>query len=145
MTLMRYEPWGRLGRLHDEMDRLFNRYAPENETSMSTADWTPAVDVKEEENRFVIKADIPGVEPKDIEVHMDKGMLTIEGKRESEVTEEKEGYKRVERVYGSFSRRFSLPDTADADNIQAESKHGVLEIVIPKKAADQPRRIEVNQ
>lgn len=144
MTLMRYEPWGQLARLHDEMDRLFNRYAPENETSMSTADWTPAVDVKEEEDRFVIKADIPGVDPKDIEVHMDKGMLAIEGKRESEVTDEKEGYKRVERVYGSFSRRFTLPETADADNIQAESKHGVLEIIIPKKAADQPRRIEVN-
>ena len=144
MTLMRYEPWGRLGRLHDEMDRLFNRYSPENETSMSSADWTPAVDVKEEENRFLIKADIPGVDPKDIEVHMDKGVLTIEGKRESEATEEKEGYKRVERVYGSFSRRFTLPDTADAENIKAESKHGVLEIVIPKRTAAEPRRIEIN-
>jgi HSP20 family protein len=140
---MRYQPWGRLGHLHEEMDRLLNRYVPAEETSMSSSDWTPAVDVKEEENRFLILADIPGVDPKDIEVHMEKGMLTIEGKRESETRDEKEGYKRVERVYGSFTRRFSLPDTADADNIKAESKHGVLEIIIPKRAAEQPRRIKV--
>lgn len=143
MTLMRYQPWGRLGQFHEEMDRLLNRYQPAEETSVTTSDWTPAVDVKEEEGRFLIRADVPGVDPKDIEVHMDKGMLTIEGKRDSEIRDEKDGYKRVERVYGSFARRFSLPDTADADNIKAESKHGVLEIVIPKKAAEQPRRIKV--
>ena len=145
MTLRRYEPWSGMSRLHDEMDRLFNRYAPQSseDTSMSTCDWTPAVDVKEEDDRFLINADVPGVDPKDINVHMDKGVLTIEGNREHESKEEKEGYKRVERSYGSFFRRFSLPDTADADNIKAESKHGVLEISIPKKAAEQPRRIKV--
>ena len=143
MSLMRYEPWGGFGRLHEEMDRLFNKYEPSTETSIATADWSPAVDVKEEEDRFLINADVPGVDPSDIQVHMEKGVLTIEGNRESETREEKEGYKRVERVYGSFLRRFSLPDTADAENIQAESKNGVLQIVIPKKAAEQPRRIEV--
>lgn len=149
MALMRYEPWQGLNRLHDELDRMFRGYLPQtsdtgNDTSSSTSDWTPAVDVKEEENRFLIHADIPGVDPKDIEVHMDNGILTIRGERQSENKDEKNGYKRVERVYGSFYRRFTLPDTADADNIKAESKNGVLEISIGKKTAAQPRRIEVN-
>lgn len=145
MTLRRYEPWTGLNQLHNEMDRLFNRYTPQgsDDTAMSTCDWTPAVDVKEDDEQFLIQADVPGVDPKEIHVHMDKGLLTIEGKREDEKREEKEGYKRVERVYGSFMRRFTLPDTADANNIKAESKNGVLEIVIPKKAAEQPRRIKV--
>jgi len=145
MTLRRYEPWSGLSHLHNEMDRLFSRYTPQSseDTSISTCDWTPAVDVKEDDDRFLILADVPGVDPKAIHVHMDKGVLTIEGKREDETREEKEGYKRVERVYGSFMRRFTLPDTADADNIKAESKNGVLEISIPKKAAEQPRRIKV--
>lgn len=147
MALMRYEPWRGLDRLHNEMDRLFRSYLPtenDNEMSSSVCDWTPAVDVKEEDERFVILADIPGVEPKDIEVHMDKGILTIKGERKSEAREEHNGYKRVERVYGSFFRRFTMPDTADADNIKAESKNGVLQITIPKKAAEQPRRIQVS-
>jgi HSP20 family protein len=144
---MRYEPWRGLDRLHDEMDRLFRNYLPaegDAEMSASVCDWTPAVDVKEEDDRFLILADIPGVDPKDIEVHMDKGMLTIKGERKSEARDENNGYKRVERVYGSFFRRFTMPDTADADNIKAECKNGVLEIIIPKKAAEQPRRIEVS-
>jgi HSP20 family protein len=147
MALMRYEPWRGLDRLHNEMDRLFRSYLPaesDNEMSSSVCDWTPAVDVKEEDDRFLIQADIPGVDPKDIEVHMDKGMLTIKGERKSEARDEHNGYKRVERVYGSFFRRFTMPDTADAENIKAESKNGVLEIVIPKKPAEQPRRIEVS-
>lgn len=147
MALMRYEPWRGLDRLHDEMDRLFRSYLPvesDNERSSSVCDWTPAVDVKEEDDRFLIMADIPGVDPTDIEVHMDKGMLTIKGERKNEAREEHNGYKRVERVYGSFFRRFTMPDTADAENIKAESKNGVLEITIPKKPAEQPRRIEVS-
>lgn len=149
MALMRYEPWQGLNRLHDELDRMFRGYLPQsggdagNDTSSSISDWTPAVDVKEEENRFLIHADIPGVEPQDIEVHMDNGILTIRGERKSVSKNEKNGYKRVERVYGSFYRRFTLPDTADADSIKAESRNGVLEISIAKKAAAQPRRIEV--
>lgn len=150
MALIRYEPWQGLNRLHDELDRMFRGYMTPansdagNETTSSTSDWTPAVDVKEEENRFLIHADIPGVDPKDIEVHMDNGVLTIKGERNSETKDEKNGYKRVERMYGSFYRRFTLPDTADAEQIKAECRNGVLEIAIPKKAIAQPRRIEVS-
>lgn len=142
MTLMHYQPWGNLGRLQRELGRMLEPVTSDDEFSAS--DWTPAVDVKEEESRFLITADLPGIDPKDIEIHMEKGVLSIKGERESETKDEREGYKRVERVRGSFFRRFSLPDTADADTISAKSNHGVLEITIPKKIAEQPRRIAVN-
>ena len=144
MALVRYEPWNMLDQLRKEMDRMFEGRAPsEDNGSVVTSDWVPAVDVKEEADRFVIHADIPGVKPEDIDVHMEHGMLTIKGERESEKKEEREGYKRIERSRGSFYRRFSLPETADADKIAANSKDGVLEVIIPKQAEVQPRKIEV--
>lgn len=146
MNVVRYEPWRLLNQLHTEIDQLFTpqRRRPGDEAAnVAASDWTPAVDIKEEADRFVIHADVPGVEPKDIEVHMENGILTIKGERRSETQEEREGYKRIERVRGSFYRRFSLPDTANAEAITAKSQHGVLEVVIPKQQKVQPRRIEV--
>lgn len=140
MSLVRYEPWSLLNQLSKELDRSFRG----NENSdVATSDWTPAVDIKEKDDAFVIVADIPGVDPKDIDVHMENGVLSIKGERESEKKEEKEGYKRVERSYGSFYRRFSMPETADASKINAKSRNGVLEITIPKLEKEQPRKIEV--
>ena len=98
----------------------------------------------EEDKRFLILADIPGVDPKDIEVSMDKGILTIRGERKSENKEQNGKQTRVERSYGAFYRRFALPDSADAEGISATGKHGVLEIAIPKKPETTPRRISVN-
>ena len=146
MNMVRYEPWSLLNQLHNEIDQLFTpqrRRLGEDNANVATSDWTPAVDIKEEADRFVIHADIPGVDPKDIDVHMENGILTIRGERQSESKEEREGYKRIERVRGSFYRRFSLPDTANAEAISAKSQHGVLEVVIPKQQKVQPRRIEV--
>lgn len=145
MTLVRYEPWSMLSQLRNEMDRMFESQAEGEETSaIATADWVPAVDIKETEDAFEITVDIPGVDPKDIDVHMEKGMLTIKGERESEKKEEKEGYKRVERKWGSFYRRFSLPDSADAEKISAKCNNGVLDITIPKQEKVQPRKISVD-
>ena len=143
MGLMRYEPWSLLDQMRREMERAVDSRAEEG-SSVATSDWVPAVDIKEEDDAFMIVADIPGVDPKDIEVHMDNGVLTIKGEKESEKKEEKEGYKRVERSYGSFYRRFSLPDTADAEKITASSNHGVLEVRIAKHEKVQPRKITVN-
>ncbi|WP_127475405.1 Hsp20/alpha crystallin family protein [Sulfurivermis fontis] len=141
MSLVRYDPWSLLDQLRREMDRA---YEGREESGISTAsDWVPAVDIKEEPDCFLIRADVPGVDPKAIEVHAENGMLTIKGERESEKKEEKEGYKRVERVYGSFFRRFSLPDTADTDKITAKSNNGVLEVRVPKHERVQPRKITV--
>jgi HSP20 family protein len=144
MALVRYEPWSMLDQLRKEMDRAFERSTGET-GNVVTSDWTPAVDIKESDNAFTIIADIPGVDPKDIEVHMENGMLTIKGERETEKKEEQEGYKRVERSYGSFYRRFTMPDTANSEKIGAKSKNGVLEITIPKHEKVQPRKIAVQE
>lgn len=142
MSMVRYQPFGLLNQLYREMDHAFG--LPERaDEEAATSDWLPAVDIKEEENAFVIHADVPGVDPKDIEVHMEDGVLSIRGERKFDKEEEKEGYKRVERVRGSFFRRFSLPDTADAENISARVDKGVLELRIPKQERMRPRRITV--
>ena len=149
MALVRYEPWNLLNRLQKEFNLQNNLdpYAREVEdddnSDVVTSHWRPAVDIKEEENRFVIYADLPGVDPKDIEITMEKGVLTLKGERSEETKEEHEGYKRVERTRGNFYRRFSLPDTADAELIEAEGKNGVLEITLPKHEKMQPRKIAV--
>jgi len=143
MTLMKYEPWNLLEQMRREMDRAMDTRTAEG-SSVATSDWVPAVDIKEEKDSFVIMADIPGVDPREIEVHMENGMLTIKGEKESEKKEEHEGYKRVERSFGSFYRRFSLPDTADAEKITAKSNNGVLEVRIGKQEQVQPRKISVN-
>ncbi len=142
MALVRYEPWSLLNQFNRELDTLFGR-PNGGESAVATADWSPAVDIKETDTEFKILADIPGVDPKDIEVHMEDGVLTIKGERESKKQEEKEGYKRIERTYGSFYRRFSMPDTANADKISAKSVNGVLEVTIPKQEKTQPRKISV--
>ena len=143
MTLMRYEPWSLFDQMRQEMARTTDLPTAEG-SSVATSDWVPAVDIKEEPDAFVIKADIPGVDPEDIEVNMEHGVLTIKGEKETEKKDEKDGYKRVERTYGSFYRRFALPDMADPDKITAESHHGVLEVRIGKQDKVQPRKISVN-
>lgn len=141
MAITRYEPWSLLNQLQKEFER--SQEGKAGESSVATAEWAPAVDIKEEIDKFVIHADIPGVKPEDIEVSMEAGVLTVKGVKESEEKTEKEGYKRVERSYGSFYRRFGLPDSADGEAINAKSKNGVLEIIIPKREAVKPKRIDV--
>ena len=144
MTLMRYEPFNLLSQFQREVNRLLDasRFGDE-ETGHSLADWAPAVDIKEEPNQFVIHADLPGVEVKDIDISLENGVLTLKGQRAIEQKEETESYRRVERVRGSFLRRFSLPDVADADKVSAKCKDGVLEVIVLKREAAQPRRIAI--
>lgn len=134
-----------LHRLSQEWDQLFdpNHQLIEDSTMVETSHWAPAVDIKEEPTRFVLFADIPGVNPKDIEISMENGILTIKGEREATHTEESEGYTRIERSKGSFYRRFALPDTANADKITAEGKNGVLRITIPKREKAGSKKIKV--
>jgi HSP20 family protein len=133
-----------LNQLQREVNRLFefSRFGDE-ETGHMLADWMPAVDIKEEPTQFVIHADLPGVDIKDIEVTLENGVLTLRGQRASEKKEETEQYRRVERARGTFLRRFSLPDVADADKVAAKCKDGVLEVIVPKREAAQPRRITI--
>jgi HSP20 family protein len=142
--IVRRDPWSLLDQWHKELDNMFDPSRRADDTSrIEGSDWAPAVDIKEEADRYLLHADIPGVQADDIEVSMDKGVLTIKGERKHESTESKEGYKRVERSHGVFMRRFSLPDGVDGENISASSKDGVLEVVIPKSEPEKPRRIEV--
>jgi HSP20 family protein len=142
MNIVKRDPW----QLFNELGNLFENRGmmSQGEGSVTASDWVPAVDIKEDEKQFTIHADIPGVDPKDIDVHMENGVLSISGEKRSESTEEKEGYKRVERTCGSFLRRFTLPDTAEADKIKAHSENGVLVVEIPKHKRVQPRKIEVS-
>ncbi len=144
MSLVRYQPWGVMRSLHEDLDRLFEQRLGMDDTAGSVASWTPAVDIQEEENRFVLHADIPGVKPEDIEVTMENGVLTIGGNRAETKRTEENGYRRVERVSGRFFRRFTLPDTADAEGIKAKSHDGVLEVIIPKHERVMPRKISVD-
>ena len=146
MSMIRYEPWGLLNQFSRDWNQLFDKNLGNTDENgnLVASDWVPAVDVKEEHDRFVIHADVPGVDPESIDVHMEAGVLTISGERHAENTEQHKGYKRVERVRGSFLRRFTLPDTAQADKITASSKNGVLEVLIPKHSKVMPRKIKVN-
>ncbi len=146
MSIVRYRQRPSELALQNEIKQVFDRFFGQEDTDASavvTAQWVPRVDIKEEAERFVIYADLPGIDPQDIEVQMDKGILSIKGQRQGESTAGTERFSRVERRYGSFHRRFALPDSADADGISASGRNGVLEIAIPKKPETTPRRIQV--
>ncbi len=147
MTVYRYEPWNLYRQLHNDINRVLESTlagtGEEDSSSVVTSHWTPPVDIEEEKDRFVLYADIPGVEPGQISITMDDGVLTIKGERGEESEQERETCKRTERARGIFYRRFSLPDTADAERISARGNNGVLEVVIPKQERLQPRRIAV--
>jgi len=144
----RHEPLSVVSQLQNEINRVFGTLS-DPESSSATADWIPAVDVSEFADRFELAIDLPGVDPKAVEITLDNGVLTIAGeRREEKVTGAGDHsaalqQQRRERRQGRFYRRFILPDTADAQNVNAAGRHGVLEIKIAKHPKAQPRRIEV--
>lgn len=150
-NMVRRPSWPGQGEVQDPirqaLDRLFEGSIFQNgstdDSSIATSAWIPRVDITEEPDRFVLFADIPGVEPEQIEVQMDKGILTIKGERRKESKVETESFSRIERRHGSFHRRFALPDSADPDQISATGCNGVLQITIPKRPETTPRRIQV--
>lgn len=131
MTVLRYEPWAL---------RLFNTASS---TATDSGAWLPAADIYEEASQFLLHLDLPGVNPASVEITSEQGVLTIRGQRELQRPDNHEGYRRVERLSGNFQRRFTLPETADVNNIRAKASNGVLEVVIPKLAQVQPRKIQV--
>lgn len=147
MAIAAYDPWSNLSKLREDVNRAFQsrigNLEHDDNSNVATSNWAPAVDIEEQTERFVITADIPGVAPEEIQITMDNGILTIQGERKDERNVEHDGFRRAERVSGSFYRRFSLPDSADAERISAQGKNGVLEIVIPKAEKAKVRRITV--
>jgi HSP20 family protein len=143
----RYEPWGVVSQLQNEINRVFGNVA-DGQTSSATAQWIPAVDVAEYADRFELLVDLPGVAPNSVEITLDNGVLSLSGERQHEkaatVSQESPQQHRFERQQGRFYRRFILPDTADAENVRASGRNGVLEISIAKHPKAQPRRISVS-
>ena len=144
MSLVNYDPLYSVRQLQDDINRLFSGWST-NDSSSVTADWIPSVDINEFEDRFQLFVDVPGVDPKDVEITLESGVLTITGERyvQAEKADESVVRRRTERGTGRFYRRFILPETVDADKVKATDRHGVLEIHIPKQAKAMPRRIKV--
>lgn len=146
MNLITRDPWQDFRSLRQEMDRLFHNPAlagADDGSSIATSVWAPAVDLAEDENQFTLLADIPGVNPEDIDITMEGGVLTIRGERKQVSEASQKGFKRIERSYGAFYRRFSLPDTAAEDKVEATCSNGVLQVIIPKQEKARPRQVQV--
>lgn len=140
MTLVRYEPWNFVTRLHRDLDQLLAD-SPANTRATTVI---PRVDVQDEAQRYVLQADLPGVQPADIEVTTDEGVLTLRAERRAAAAETSDSsVTRIERNHGVYQRRFTLPEDANLDAIDAKYAHGVLELVIPKQAKTTPRRVTV--
>ena len=143
MTLTKISTWPTLGRLtdlRDEIDRLFE--APLARTSEFT-DWTPAFDVYEEKDNFVVKAELPGMKKEEINVSLQDGTLIISGERKGETKSEEAEVYRAERYFGKFQRTVSLPATVAVNNVKAEYKDGILTVTLPKSEEAKPKQIEV--
>lgn len=143
MNIARFEPWTFVDLLHRDLDRLAEHRGLSANSHNPVADWVPAVDIIEEKDRFLLRADVPGVLVEDIDVSMDAGVLNISGERRAEVRGDDSGVQRIERAAGRFVRRFTLPETGDTDGIAAKCKDGILEVSIPKVPEIQARRISV--
>lgn len=144
MSLIRRRPVS----FSHELDAFFDKFLDANNkdaSHMNTSNWHPSVGLKEENERYVVFADIPGVKPEDIHVSVENNLLTISGEREHEATKEADGHTRIEREHDSFNRQFRLPDIASSSSdIMAKFNHGVLEVSIPKQIQEKPQRIRVS-
>ena len=144
MNLMYYQPWSLADRWPRELEQIFNGgFGALEPAATDRAALTPAVDIQEENDRFVVRADMPGVAAKDIEVSAEDGKLTIRGTRSTQDRVNDDGFEHVERVAGTFLRRFTLPESAQPEAIKARYSDGVLEIAIPKQPRVEPKRITV--
>jgi HSP20 family protein len=147
MTMLtRWDPFREFVTIQDRMNRLFrDSYGPEGkDESLTTTAFAPPVDVYEDEHNVTLKIEVPGIDEKDIDVRIENNTLTVHGERKFEKEEKEENYRRVERQYGSFTRTFSLPNTVNHDNVQADYDKGVLKIKLAKKAEAKPKQIKVN-
>ena len=141
--ITRWDPYANFAGLQEQLNRFFDLGSQgRGENSLTT--WAPAVDIYETENELVLKADLPDIDEKELDVRIENNMLSIHGERKFEQKVKEGGYLRTERSYGSFSRSFSLPNTVNTEAIKAEYKNGVLTIELPKRAESKPKQVKVN-
>ena len=143
-TITRLQPFRGFTALQDQVNRIFNETVRNQGDESTLTAWAPSVDIYETPNELVVKADLPEVEEKDIDVRVENNLLTIHGERKFDKTVAEDNYLRIERTYGTFSRSFSLPNTVSADAIRAEYKNGVLTVNLPKREESKPRQVKVN-
>ena len=145
MAIVRWEPFRDLVTTQDRFNRLFNDAFSRalGEGSMSASGWAPAVDIYETDQNVVLKAELPGIDPKDVEIRVEDGTLWLKGERKFEKDVKEEGYRCIERHYGSFMRSFALPATVDSEKATAEYKDGVLNLTLPKREEAKPKTIKV--
>jgi HSP20 family protein len=142
MALIRWEPAREVDSLQSEVNRVFDAFFG-NGRGTPARRWVPAMDLVETESDLVLRADLPGLTRDDVQIEIKDGALTVAGERKAEHEEKAEGYYRVERSFGSFSRAMTLPEGVDADSVTADFADGVLEIRIPKPAERKPHRVEI--
>jgi len=143
-TIARWEPFRGVTTLQDQINRLFNETFERKGEESSLSAWAPAVDIYETEQELVVKADLPDVDPKDLDIRVENNLLTIRGERKFEKKVSEENYLRVERSYGSFARSFTLANTVNSEAIKADYQNGVLTLTIPKREEAKPKQIKVN-
>ncbi len=143
-TITRWEPFRGVNTLQDQFNRLFNDVFDRKGEESSLTAWAPAVDIYETEHELVVKADLPEVDPKDLDIRVENNILTIRGERKFEKKVNEDNYLRVERAYGSFARSFTLANTVNSDAIKADYQDGVLTLTIPKREEAKPKQIKVN-
>ncbi len=143
-TITRWDPFRNLLNLQEQMNRLFeDTFSRARADESSLAAWVPPVDIYETETELVLKADLPDVQEKDLDIRVENNLLTIRGERKFDLTVKEDNYLRVERAYGTFSRSFALPNTVNPDAIRAEYRNGVLEVRMPKREESKPKQIRV--
>jgi HSP20 family protein len=143
-AITRRDPFLTLANWQEQVNRLLENPFPGRAEASAITAWAPSVDIYETENELVLKADLPDLNEKDLDVRVENNMLTIRGERKFEQKVKEENYLRIERTYGSFSRSFSLPNTVSPESIKAEYKNGVLTVEMPKRAESKPKQVKVN-
>jgi HSP20 family protein len=148
MTIVRLEPFRDMVAVQDRLNRIFDDAVRgssrgSDEDSALGGQWAPSVDIFEHEGNLVLRAELPGIEPKDVDVRVENNVLTLRGERKFESEVKREKYHRVERAYGTFSRSFTLPNVVDTEKIKAEYKDGVLQVTLPQREEAKPKQIQV--
>ena len=145
MTLLtRWDPFREFALMQNRMNRMYQDYTPGMEEQLSSAQIVPPVDVYEDEHHLTLKAELAGIDPKDVDVRVENNILTIRGERKFEKEEKEENFHRIERRYGTFTRSFTLPNTVNPDSVKADYENGVLKIEFEKRAEAKPKQIQVN-
>jgi HSP20 family protein len=143
MAITRWDPFREVAALQNRVNSLFRDFN-EGESSLTTTNFIPAVDIYEDEKKIVLKLEVPGIPEKDLDVSVENNTLTVKGERKFEKEEKEENFHRIERRYGSFFRSFTLPTTVETENIDAKYEQGVLKLELKKKPEAQPKQIKVN-